>query len=232
MERVRRARREDGPLIGVTGPDGWYHVAWRCSRHVLRRAGARVVRLTPGERATAQVLDGVVIGGGDDIDPALYAGVDDGTGSYDRKRDRFEMGVLEDVLERDAPVLGICRGAQLLNVVLGGSLHQDVRGMRRRTSNRRTVLARKTVNVEAGTRLHGLFGAERFMVNSLHHQAIDRLGEGMRLAARDLDELVQAVECAHDRFRVGVQWHPEYLFYHARQRRLFQALVDAARARA
>lgn len=225
---MRGTDREYRPLIGVTGPDGWYHVAWRCTRHVLRGAGARVVRLTPRGTNRLPDLGGVVVGGGDDIDPALYAGVDDGTGSYDRQRDRFEAGVLEDALNRGTPVLGICRGAQLLNVVLGGSLHQDVRGMRRYTSNRRTVLPRKTVNIEADTRLHRLFRSDEFKVNSLHHQAIDRLGEGMRLAATDLDELVQAVECANSRFRVGVQWHPEYLFYQERQRRLFQALVDAA----
>ena len=229
---MRDPDKQEQPLIGVTGPDGWYHIAWRCSRYALGRAGARVVRLTPRRRFPVPVLDGVVVGGGDDIDPALYAGMDDGTGSFDRERDRFEIDILEDALQRKVPVLGICRRAQLMNVVLGGNLHQDVRGMRRHTSNRRTVLARKTVIVQPHSRLHALFGAERFKVNSLHHQAIDRLGEGMRAVAHDLDELVQAVEAveiAATGFRAGVQWHPEYLPYHKRQRRLFQALVDAAR---
>lgn len=224
---MRGDSRGARPLIGVTGPDGWYHVAWRCSRHALRRAGGRVIRLTPGRRDATAVLDGVVVGGGDDIDPALYAGLDDGTGSFDRERDRFEVNVLEDALARDIPVLGICRGAQLLNVVLGGNLHQDVRAMRRHTSNRRTILPRKTVVVDEDSALRALFAATRFRVNSLHHQAIDRPGEGLRVVARDLDALAQAVESAGARFRVGVQWHPEYLPYQARQRRLFRALVDA-----
>ena len=87
-----------------------------------------------------------------------------------------------------------------------------------------------TVSVEVGTRLHRVFRSERFKVNSLHHQAIDRLGEGLQAVARDLDDLVQAVESPADGpFWVGVQWHPEYLFYHRRQRRLFEALVARAR---
>lgn len=227
MRDVDRATR---PLIGVTGPNGWYHLAWRFSRYALRGAGARVLRLTPRDGTELPVVDGVVVGGGSDIDPALYMGVDDGGGSYDRERDLFEVQILEDALARDIPVLGICRGAQLMNVVLGGSLHQDVRPMRRRTSNRRTVLARKTVLVEQDSRLRDLLGAERLKVNSLHHQAIDRLGDGLRVVARDLDDLVQAVEHIEAPFRTGVQWHPEYLPYQRRQRRLFSALVEAARS--
>ena len=225
---MRNTDLRSSPLIGITGPDGWYHLAWRFSRFALTRAGANVIRLTPRGRAKLPPLHGVVVGGGSDIDPALYAGLDDGTADYDHARDRFEIGILEDAFERDLPVLGICRGAQLMNVVLGGSLHQDIRPMRRRTSNRRTVLPRKTVITERGTGLHALMGSDRFKVNSLHHQAIDRLGEGMRVAARDFDDLVQAVECADGGFKTGVQWHPEYLPYHKRQRRRFQALVDAA----
>ena len=184
METLRDADREHRPLIGVTGPDGWYRVAWRCSVYALRRNHACALRLTPSRRTELPVLDGLVIGGGDDVDPALYAGLDDGTGSYDRARDRFEIDVLERALERDIPVLGICRGAQLVNVVLGGSLH---------------------------------------------HQAIDRLGRGVRIVARDLDDLVQAIEGVGATFFAGVQWHPEYLPHHVRQRRLFRAFVDAAR---
>ncbi len=228
MEAVRRTAGEDAPLIGVTGPAGWYHLAWRCARYALGRAGARVVRLTPRWSGALPRLDGLVVGGGDDIEPALYAGLDDGTARYDRERDRFEVRALEAALQRDLPVLGICRGAQLLNVVLGGNLHQDVRPMRRHTSNRRTVLARKTVIVEDETRVRACLGSTRVRVNSLHHQAIDRLGEGMQVAARDLDDRVQAVEATGEPFRVGVQWHPEYLAYQPRQRRLFEAVVRAA----
>ncbi|MDX1607467.1 MAG: gamma-glutamyl-gamma-aminobutyrate hydrolase family protein, partial [Candidatus Competibacterales bacterium] len=97
------------------------------------------------------------------------------------------------------------------------------------TSNRRTVLARKTLDLEAGSRLAGIFGAERLRINSLHHQAISELGRELEVVGRDLDKIVQAVEDRAHPFLFGVQWHPEYLPYHAVQRRLFAALVDAAR---
>ena len=219
---------DDAPLIGVTGPDGWYHLAWRCSRYALHRAGARVVRLTPSRVGPLPSLDGVVIGGGDDIDPELYAGLDDGTTRPDRERDALEVAVIEHALARDLPVLGICRGAQLVNVVLGGNLHQDIRSMRRRTSNRRTILPRKTVHVEPPSRLRKIMGPERTRVNSLHYQAVDRLGEGMEVVARDLDGIVQGIERAASTLCIGVQWHPEYLPYRREQRNLFNALVSAA----
>ncbi len=217
------------PLIGVTGPSGWYHLAWRCSRFALTRAGARFVRLTPGQE-TSHDLDAVIIGGGDDIDPALYADSrHHRRGSYDRARDAFERRIIEDALERERPLLGICRGAQLLNATLGGDLHQDVRAMREHTSNRRSVLPRKIVAVDISSRLYDILGTASIVVNSLHEQAVNQPGEGLRIVARDRDGIVQAIEHEGDVLRVGVQWHPEFLPYRLEQRRLFRALVDAAR---
>ena len=221
----------NAPQVGVTGPTGWYHIAWRCTRYALSREGAATIRLTPEYDGNLNRIDGVVIGGGDDIDPALYAGLDDGKGSYDRQRDQFEQRVIVDCLERDRPILGICRGAQLLNVVLGGSLHQDIRDMRVKTSNRRTLLPKKQISISSTSHLYSILGVAKTAVNSLHHQAVDSLGNGLRIAATDLDGIVQAIECQDNTFRVGVQWHPEYLPYRREQRRLFNAFVAAVRSR-
>jgi putative glutamine amidotransferase len=150
--------------------------------------------------------------------------------NYDTERDAFESFVIDDALDRGLPVLGICRGAQLLNVRLGGSLYQELRSLRRHTSNRWTVLPLKTLRVQRGSRLHTLLGTELTRINSLHNQGMERLGRGLRLAGRDLDGIVQAVEAPARDFLMGVQWHPEFLLYSRRQRRLFRALVDAARA--
>ncbi len=144
------------------------------------------------------------------------------------ERDRFEIAVLETALPADLPVLGICRGAQLVNVVLGGSLVPDLRPLRRRTSNRRTPLARKTLLVEPDSAMEAILGARRLRINSLHHQAIDRLGAGLVVSGRDLDGFVQAVESPGRRFLKGVQWHPEYLPTREPHLNLFRALVDAA----
>lgn len=173
-------------------------------------------------------LQGLIIGGGDDIAPGLYGGNDDGKAPIDPDRDRFEIEMIEHALHTQLPLLGICRGAQLINVVLGGSLYGDIRGMRKRTSNFRTPLPRKTALGANGCRLAQILGSERWRINSLHHQAIDRLGDGLIIAARDLDGFVQAVECRQGREIIGVQWHPEYLPYLSAQRRLFRHLIECA----
>ncbi|GAA3537158.1 type 1 glutamine amidotransferase [Zobellella aerophila] len=217
------------PLIGVTGPDSRLPLAWWASRCAIRLAGGRALHLTPNtfQQHKRDQLQALIIGGGDDIDPSLY-GADTGRAPSDPVRDAFEIDLLEHALHTRLPVLGICRGAQLLNVVLGGSLHPDIRPLRRHTSNRRTPLARKTAVGCRQGHLQAIVQQPRWRINSLHHQAIDRLGEGLAVAARDLDGFVQAVESTGDHYLLGVQWHPEYLPYLAHQRRLFRQLVRLA----
>ncbi|MGM0577633.1 MAG: gamma-glutamyl-gamma-aminobutyrate hydrolase family protein [Myxococcota bacterium] len=216
------------PLIGVTGPR---RRAWgpRACIHVgLLLAGGRPVHLRPGRPLPGDPLDGVVISGGHDVEPVLYKEVAEVEGRYDPERDAFESDVIDLALAEHLPLLGICRGAQLLNVRLGGTLFQDLREHRERTSNRRFILPLKTLCVEGDTRLHALFGGERFRINSLHDQSIDLLGEGLVVSGWDIDDIVQAVELPGRDFVVGVQWHPEFLLYLPRQLRLFRALVEAA----
>lgn len=201
-----------------------------CVALVVWLAGGRCVQLSPADPASPRPYSGVVITGGHDVDPVLYAQESEVLPHYDPDRDAFESAIIDDALARGLPLLGICRGAQLLNVRLGGDLHQDLRGQRRRTSNRRTIFPMKTLLVERDTGLFDLLGGgERAKINSLHNQSIDRLGEGLRVSGRDLDGIVQAVEDPARRFLLGVQWHPEFLLFSRQQRRLFAALVEAAR---
>ena len=216
------------PVIGVTGEDRRLPVSWWFIRSALRRVGAQAIHLTPAHREIPTHLDGLIISGGDDIDQGLYLPDAPEIAPINPRRDRFEIAVLERFLPRSLPILGICRGAQLLNVVLGGSLHVDLSHLRRRTSNRRMLLPRKTLLLEAGSHMQEVLGTERCRINSLHHQAIDRLGEGMVVSGRDLDGITQAVEAADGHFRIGVQWHPEYLPFQRPQRRLFKTLCEAA----
>ncbi len=173
-------------------------------------------------------LDGVVITGGHDVEPVLYKAAAEIEGKYDPVRDAFEAGIIDQALQDRIPLLGICRGAQLLNVRLGGSLIQDLRKHRKLTSNRRTLLPLKTLCLQQGARLESMLEAKTLKINSLHNQSIDRLGAGLRVAGRDLDNIVQAVEHPGRRFLFGVQWHPEFLAYLPRQLRLFRCLVRAA----
>jgi putative glutamine amidotransferase len=195
-------------------------------------SGGRPAHLRPGGPADSAALDGVIITGGHDVEPVLYKAAAEIKGKYDPERDAFEAGIIDQALQDRIPLLGICRGAQLLNVQLGGSLIQDLRKHRKLTSNRRTLLPLKTLRLEQGSRLATLLGKATLKINSLHKQSIDRLGTGLRVSARDLDGIVQAVEHPERDFLFGVQWHPEFLAYLPRQRWLFRDLVSAAREHA
>lgn len=195
----------------------------------LAICGARALHLKPGDVVDTSPLDGVIITGGHDVEPTLYKAAAEVKGRYEPERDAFEAEIIDCALRDDTPLLGICRGAQLLNVRLGGSLFQDLRGRRRKTSKRRTLLPLKTLSVVEDSRLQRILAARRLKINSLHNQGIDRVGLGLDICGRDLDDIVQAIEQPERPFLVGVQWHPEFLIYSSPQRRLFSALVDAAR---
>ena len=183
-------------------------------------------------------LDGLVITGGRDVDPATY-----GVGRHpatdvpvadSQSRDVFEFALLRAALRREMPVLGICRGAQVLNVALGGTLHQhlpDVVGHTRHQQGN-AVFSTSTIATVPGTRVAALVGPDT-EAQCYHHQAIDRLGDGLIVSASDTDGVIEAVEvdpAQHpDRWVVAVQWHPEERLDDLR---LFAGLVGAAAARA
>jgi putative glutamine amidotransferase len=227
------AAREQDPLIAVTGPTRGSHAPKLLVKLALHLAGARAELLTPAnpKPEIQDRADGVVITGGHDIDPVLYAAAPEVTPKYDPERDALESAVIDRALERGLPLLGICRGAQLLNVRLGGNLFQELRSRRKHTSNRWTIFPLKTLCIEPGTELHHLIGSDRARINSLHNQGIDRIGEGLIVAGRDLDGIVQAVEAPTHNYLRGVQWHPEFLLYKRSQRQLFNGLVETARQR-
>ena len=216
------------PLIVVTGPRRGAFGPRLLVGLALRRYGARVLQLRPGQEAALPDFDGAVITGGHDVDPVLYAAEPEVEPRHDAARDAFESAVIDRALAEHIPLLGICRGAQLLNVRRGGSLFQELASRRSKTSNRWTVLPLKTLHIEPETRLAGLLGPGPRQVNSLHNQAIDRVGAGLHVSGRDLDGIVQAVEDPALPFLLGVQWHPEFLLYIGAQRHLFRALVEQA----
>lgn len=218
------------PRIGVTTSR---RSGWRIFPLVafnLWLAGGRGVRWDTARPADIADADGLIVGGGDDISPDLYQGQIVAAARLDPDRDALERRLLLAALEAGKPVLGICRGAQMLNVALGGNLHQDAYAQYQGSRFRWTVLPRKTVQIEAGTLLATVAGTAPMRVNALHTQAVDRLAPGLRVAARDEGGMVQAIETGADPFALGVQWHPEHLFYARRHRALFAALVAAARA--
>lgn len=174
-------------------------------------------------------LDGLIIGGGDDVGVELYGGDLMPHSRFDEARDRLEIALIEEAESRRLPILGVCRGAQLINVARGGTLHEDIYETYPDAHRIHTPLPRKCVRIAPGSRLAGIVGEEPSRVNALHRQSVDRLGDGLRPVAWDEAGVVQAIEAtARDRLVVGVQWHPEYLVASRRDWRLFKALAEAA----
>ena len=218
------------PLIAVTTSA---RTGWRVYPHINRNlwiTGGRGARWGVGRIADLEDIDGLIIGGGDDIGPDLYGGRLGISAQLDPQRDDLERCLAQAALERNIPVLGICRGSQMLNVALGGTLDQDAWTTYGPERKIKTILPKREVCVEANTHLSLISGERPMKVNALHTQAVDRLGQGLRISARDTGGMVQAIERVRDPFALGVQWHPEHLFYAHRQRAIFRALVSAARA--
>lgn len=236
------------PRIGITLDSeeggGWSALPWYAVRRnyvdAVSTAGGLPLVLPHEEdlaEAYADLLDGLVVtGGAFDIDPALWGAAErHPTVRLKERRTRFEWRLLEAALARGLPVLAICGGMQLLNVVLGGTLLQHIPdavpgALAHEQPNPRTEPGHE-VDIAPGSRLHGITGRLRMAVNSAHHQAVDVPGRDLLVSARAPDGVVEAVEHRHHPFVIGVQWHPEYGIDPG-DRRLFEGLVAAARGRA
>ncbi len=221
---------EPRPLIGITTSDDKSQIAWLFDWFAVWRHGGRPLRLSPS-RPLPKRLDGLIIGGGDDIQAHLYDAEVQLDVRVDPQRDELELELLETFIPRRVPVLGICRGAQLINVYRGGTLDPDIYTTHEGIKRRRTVLPRKTVDIVGASRLHRILGVSWCRINSLHHQAVQKTGEGIEIVARDREGLVQGIESRDHDFLIGVQWHPEWLIFNRPQQRLIRALVKAARQR-
>jgi putative glutamine amidotransferase len=229
----------NAPVIGITSyVEHARYTVWDTKATLLphayveqvARAGGRPVVLPPvGDPSGAlDRLDALVLSGGGDLNPSSYGAVPHERTGYVREfRDEAELALVRRAWADGLPLLGICRGAQVLNVALGGTLHQHVPDV---VGDDRHSLApgrynRFPVTVAPHSRLATALGAETVTVSHYHHQAADRLGTGLTATAWSDDGLVEAVEATHRPFALGVQWHPEV----DEDPSLFTALVAAAR---
>ena len=188
-------------------------------------------------RVIFERIDGLLISGGGDIAPKFYREIDSGLlWRIDEQRDETELSLARWAMSERLPVLGICRGIQVLNVAAGGTLVQDI------TTTVGTDITHShvdgnsmsrishTVEIEADNRLAGIIGAGELAVNSAHHQAVKGLGEDLIITARAPDGVIEGIESPEHPFYLGVQWHPETLVEgHPEMRELFAALVKASR---
>jgi putative glutamine amidotransferase len=229
------------PLVGITSySERATFGAWdiRCALvplayvDAVEHAGGRALVVPPsldGVEETLDALDGLLLSGGSDLDPALYgAEPHPETRGVRELRDQAELALLEGALARDMPVLAVCRGSQVLNVALGGDLVQHLPEVVGHERHRETpgVFADHDVTILSESRLGRLLGGDRAPVKSHHHQGLGRIGEGLREVAWAEDGTVEGLEDPARRFALGVLWHPE----EGEDRALFRSLVDEAAA--
>jgi putative glutamine amidotransferase len=233
------------PLIGVTldseQPGGysklpWYALRQNYSEAVVRAGGLPVLLPHEPEQADAYLekIDGLIItGGAFDVDPVMFGATSrHATVKTKDRRTAFELAIAKGALARDKPVLGICGGQQLLNVILGGTLIQHIpdevgAALAHEQPNPRTEPGH-SVRVVKGTLLHRICGAEELQVNSAHHQAAKDIGDGVVVDARAEDGVIEGIEHPQYRFCLGVQWHPEYAIS-AGDTKIFDAFIAASR---
>jgi putative glutamine amidotransferase len=234
------------PLIGVStsitvGPSPERAYVNTTYLRAVQAAGGIPVLLPPqvegdARRVLWERLGGLILTGGGDIDPARFGEAPHAeTADVSPARDALEIELVERALHDDVPLLGICRGLQVLNVALGGSLHQHLptQPILHSQIEPRDRPTHAVKVMGEGTRLGRVLGALEVQVNSMHHQGVHRLGRGLREVAWAPDGVIEGIEMdGAERFVIAVQWHPEELVGHdATARGLFAAVVDAARRR-
>lgn len=216
--------------IAVTGAARGSRAAWYFARFLLNSHGAGAFFLHPDSRRRDRPFDALLITGGSDIDPATYGGeTHPAIVKTDPARDAMELALLARAHREGLPVMGICRGMQLVNLYFGGTLHPHIHDFELETAHPHTPFPLKEVTLDAETKLHELLGQPTLRVNALHHQAVDRPGEGLRIAAHDRNKIVQAVEHTELPFVMGLQWHPEFMPYAWHSRKLFAAFIRSAK---
>jgi len=242
------------PVIGVTGPDRGGTIAWWFTAWAIWRAGGRPRRIRPGSAVPVDRLDGLIVGGGADVGEPNEIDFETAArplgfwrrwiggliwmlrllfrrrrgGRDDTARDVLEFRLVAEARRDGTPMLGICRGAQLINMAFGGTLQRDLSDFYEERPNPRSVLPTKDVVIEPSSRLAGILDAATCRVNALHSHAVDAVGDGLRAVARERNGVTQGIEAVHEPWVIGVQWHPEYLPHVKRQRRLFAALIERA----
>jgi putative glutamine amidotransferase len=227
------------PLIGISAydftgkPEGYYLP--RSYVDGVRAAGGRPLILPPGDADAEHLLDivdGLILSGGGDVNPSRYGGAGhDSIYHVSHDRDEFEIHLVNLALEREFPLLCICRGLQVLNVALGGDLHAhlpEAVGDRIEHRDPERNPTRHAASVDPTSRLAEILGVTSLSVMSRHHQGARRVGRHLRAVAWAEDGVIEGLEHASHRFCVAVQWHPEMSLDDPVQRRLFGALVTAS----
>jgi putative glutamine amidotransferase len=226
---------------GRASMDSMLFLPQRYCRALAQAGGVPIVLPPTGSRSVAirvlDRLDGLLISGGNfDIHPSLYGERPIAAlGQIKSERTKFELNLARLALKRDLPLLGICGGAQAINVVMGGTLYQDIatqmtEAIEHQQGKKRNIGGHE-IQIRSGTRLAKIVGRPFLEVNTTHHQAVKRLGAGLLINATSEDGLIEGIESSRHSFVLGVQWHPEALAARSfHQRKIFSAFVEACRS--
>ncbi len=234
------------PLIGITSTQEKgdnppnYQIGKHYVKGVAKAGGIPVILPLLQEeneiKEMAKNLDGLLISGGVDMDPMIFAEEPHPKlGRVDPERDYFEKTILESFMEQGKAVFGICRGCQIINLVLGGTIYQDItaqidKDLIKHSQNAPRWHATHSIEIEKGTLLEKIFSGNSAKVNSYHHQAVKEPAPGFIVSARAKDGVIEAIESKDNQFLVGVQWHPEHLWEKDEKTfKLFQMFVNQAR---
>lgn len=229
------------PQIGISTAvqDHKYNVSRHYARWIINTGGIPVLLPYADESIElAEELDGLLLTGGADVGPEFYGQEPQkGLGIVDRSMDIYEKGLVEIFTRKHKPILGICRGAQILNVSLNGSLYQDITHssniLQKLLSHDKNDPISHTITLNEHTFLYDVFSKKSFKVTSTHHQSIHELGEGFVIAATAPDKIIEAICRTVPNWAVGVQWHPEMMDDHCQESHaLFSAFLKACMDRA
>lgn len=251
--KIKSPSRNNTPLIGITPDTAASRPAVSGNQAepllVLQERYARAIQEAGGVplilpigasgallRRIADSVDGILVSGGNfDIHPRFYGEEPTAAlGQIKEERTQFELGLISLALEREMPLLGVCGGAQAINVVLGGSLYQDIASQLPGAGEHQQGALKDRgghkIKIHGGTKLKKILGRDTLEVNTTHHQSVKKLGRGLTVNATAEDGVIEGIESSEHTFVLGVQWHPEFLIgRNVLQRKIFAAFIAACR---
>ncbi len=215
------------PLIGICLPNKGNVFAYFFIKLNLILQGAYSVRLRPSKNNIKfKRLDGLILSGGNDIDPTIYGANKDAHNTpLDKKRDAFELEMIDKAYKKRIPILGICRGAQLINIYFDGTLYPKILDLDEYIIHQNSIFPIKNAIIKKISNLFSITKKEEVVINSIHNQAINEVGKELKVSACH-DKIIEAVEKEDYPFLLGVQWHPEYLIYLKDHREIFKSFID------
>lgn len=220
------------PTIGVTAPMKGGLTQNLAIRLALYLSGANSINLTPEKPRYNAPIDGLVLSGGTHLHPSLFLSKEiQKDYQYDKQRDELELSWLKKAKENNIPIFSICRGAQLLNIFHGGTLHTDITKVYENANYPNSLIAkiffRKKILIKENSCLNEIFNEKETKVNSMHSQAIGEVGKNLNVTAVETNGVVQAIEHQGKNFIMGFQFHPEFLIYRNDIQKIFKKFIKS-----